>query len=142
MRRQSSPRLAGSADQTERTWRPAYWPQFGQAWCGGFRWAQARVGARESDRARAFHCDRRARVLARAIFRFGTATSVLLWVVCCLVVAGVRRRSETAGEPGPAGIEHLVRVVRRQVVEPLAAVDAQSRAVLRADRRQRQGQDD
>src|SRR3954451_1512584 len=130
MRRQSSPRRAASADQTERTWRPAYWPQFGQAWCGGFSWPQARFGHGESDGADAFHCDRRERVLARDIFRFGTATSVLLWVVCCLVVAGVRRRGEPVREPGPAGIEHLVRVVRRQVVEPLAAVDAQSRAVL------------
>jgi len=41
-------------------------------------WPQARFGHGLSDGADAFHCDRRARVLERDIFRFGTATSVLL----------------------------------------------------------------
>jgi hypothetical protein len=49
-----------------------YVPQVGQAACGS-------LGARQLSHvaivvAAAFHCDRRIRVLARDIFRFGTAT--------------------------------------------------------------------
>jgi hypothetical protein len=60
--------------QTDRTWRPWYWPQFGQAWCGGLGWPQALFGQGARVGAVAFHIDRRERVLARDIFRFGTAT--------------------------------------------------------------------
>src|SRR3954452_11508557 len=99
--------------------------------CGGLSWPQARFGHGARVGALAFHCDRRARVLARDIFRFGTATSVLLLVV----LAGVARRgSESAGEPGPAGVDDLVLVVVGKVGEALAAVDAQPAAVVGADR--------
>src|SRR3712207_8546935 len=37
-----------------------------------------------------------------------------------------RRGAELGGEAGPAGVDHLVRVVGRQVVEALAAVDRKS----------------
>ena len=44
-----------AAAQTERTWRPSYWPQFGQAWCGGLSSPQARFGHGDSVGAVAFH---------------------------------------------------------------------------------------
>ena len=34
----------GNSAQTERTWRPSYWPQVGHAWCGGLSSPQARFG--------------------------------------------------------------------------------------------------
>src|SRR3954451_1022088 len=62
------------------------------------------------------------------------------------LAGGARRGSgggaELLGQPGPAGVHDLVVVVGREVVEPLAAVDAETRAVLGADRREGQGQDD
>src|SRR4051794_6147354 len=62
------------------------------------------------------------------------------------LVGGARRGSvrsaELLGEPGPASVHDLVVVVGREVVQPLAAVDAEPSAVLGADRRQRQVEDD
>ncbi|MDT4975174.1 MAG: hypothetical protein QOG98_932, partial [Pseudonocardiales bacterium] len=52
------------------------WPQFEQAVCGSFISPQARFGQITRVGAVVFHCERRARVLLRDIFRFGTATSV------------------------------------------------------------------
>src|SRR3712207_5528281 len=69
----------------------------------------------------------------------GQPRSVLLWG---LLAGGARRGSEFLGETGPAGVDHLVRVVGRQVVEPLTAVDAEAGAVVGADRRERQVQHD
>jgi len=43
---------------------------------GSFISPQARFGQATSVGAVVFHCERRARVLLRDIFRFGTATSV------------------------------------------------------------------
>jgi hypothetical protein len=43
--------------------------------CGSFISPQARFGQRTSVGAVVFHCERRARVLLRDFFRFGTATS-------------------------------------------------------------------
>jgi hypothetical protein len=92
----------------------------------------------------AFHIDRRERVLERDIFRFGTATSVLLRGGA--LAGGARRGSgwfvELARKTGPARVQDLVGVVGREVVEPLAAVDAQPGAVLGADRGEGQGEDD
>jgi hypothetical protein len=59
--------------QTAMTWRPLYWPQTPQAVCASFgdlHWGHGCVAT-----AVVFHCDRRARVLLRDIFRFGTATA-------------------------------------------------------------------
>jgi uncharacterized protein len=82
--------------------------------------------------------------LERDIFRFGTATSVLLRGGA--LAGGARRGSgwfvELARKTGPARVQDLVGVVGREVVEPLAAVDAQPGAVLGADRGEGQGEDD
>jgi len=53
---------------------PSYWPQFVHAVWGSFISPQARFGQVTSVGAVDFHCERRARVLLRDIFRFGTAT--------------------------------------------------------------------
>jgi hypothetical protein len=53
---------------------PSYWPQLEHAVCGNFISPQARLGQVTSVGAVVFHCERRARVLLRDIFRFGTAT--------------------------------------------------------------------
>ena len=65
-----------ATDQTARTCLPLYWPQLLHAVCGSFSSPQARLGQATSVGALVFHCDRRALVLLRDIFRFGTATSV------------------------------------------------------------------
>jgi hypothetical protein len=57
------------------TWRPSYWPQVGQATCGGFGARHARFEQATRVGALAFHWDRRVRVFERDIFRFGTATA-------------------------------------------------------------------
>ena len=44
--------------------------------CGSLGWPQARLGQLTRVGALVFHCERRARVLARDIFRFGTATAI------------------------------------------------------------------
>jgi hypothetical protein len=62
--------------QTARTCRPSYWPQLEHAVCGSLGWPQARLGQVTRVGALVFHCERRARVLARDIFRFGTATAI------------------------------------------------------------------
>ena len=61
--------------QTDRTCLPSYWPQLLHAVCGSFISPQARFGQGTSVGALVFHCERRARVLLRDIFRFGTATA-------------------------------------------------------------------
>jgi len=53
---------------------PSYCPQVEHAVCGSFISPQARFGQTTSVGAVVFHCERRARVLLRDIFRFGTAT--------------------------------------------------------------------
>jgi hypothetical protein len=60
---------------------PAYWPQLLHAVCGSTISPHARFGQRTSVGALVFHCDRRARVLLRDIFRFGTATMISLYSV-------------------------------------------------------------
>ena len=57
------------------TWRPSYWPHFGQARCDGLGALQARFEHSTRCTALVFHCDRRDRVFERDIFRFGTATT-------------------------------------------------------------------
>jgi hypothetical protein len=54
---------------------PSYWPQLLHAVCGSFICPHARFGHGTNVGADVFHCERRARVLLRDIFRFGTATS-------------------------------------------------------------------
>jgi hypothetical protein len=54
---------------------PSYWPQFEHAVCGRTISPQARFGQRTRVGAEVFHWERRALVLLRDIFRFGTATS-------------------------------------------------------------------
>src|SRR5439155_26178513 len=66
-----SPR--GQAGAT--TWRPLYWPQFGQAICGGLGLRHARFEHSTRCGALVFHCDRRERVFERDILRLGTATT-------------------------------------------------------------------
>src|SRR4051794_11588167 len=76
----------------------------------------------------AFHCERRARVLLRDIFRFGTATSLLLRVVL----------RQQALQLRPPGVGALVRV-RRVVGQACPALGAQTRAVVPAHGLERQG---
>ena len=92
-------------------------------------------GRRRASARVVFHCDRRDRVLLRDIFRFGTATALLLLI----------RRSGPAGEPveserAQRGSSIFVRVAGRQVVQPLPAGGAQPGAVGPAQRRQGQAQ--
>lgn len=60
------------------TWRPSYFPQCGQATCGGFGCRQARFEHAARVGAVAFHWARREWVFDRDILRFGTATLVVL----------------------------------------------------------------
>ena len=87
-----------------------------------------------------FHCDRRDRVLLREVFRFGTATSVTpsSWVV--LRCARCPRRPARAAPP--SGGRSVMRVVGRQLVQPLPAGGAQPGAVRPAQRGPGQAQDD
>jgi hypothetical protein len=54
---------------------PSYCPQLPHAVCGSFSSPHARFGQGTSVGADVFHCERRALVLLRDIFRFGTATA-------------------------------------------------------------------
>ena len=82
----------------------------------------------------AFHCDRRERVLERDIFRFGTATSVLLRGG--VLAGGARRGSgrfgcagtraaELLGEGGPARVDDLPADHTHEVADPRWAALAQ-----------------
>ena len=75
-----------------------------------------------SPTAVAFQLARRERVLERDIFRFGTATSVLIF----RLVGG--RRARKRGQGRPPGVDHVV-VVARIVGEVCTALRAQPRTV-------------
>src|SRR6476646_4890019 len=70
----------------------------------------------------------------------GQPRSVLLWGGC--IAGGARRGSKFVHQTGPPGVDDLVGVVGRQVVEPLTAVDAQPAAVGAAHGCERQAEDD
>jgi hypothetical protein len=70
---------------------PSYCPQLLHAVCGNFISPHARFGHGTRVGALVFHCERRARVLLRDIFRFGTATSLLLTSRSDRVVQGLLR---------------------------------------------------
>jgi len=111
------------------TWRRRYVPHVGHATCGSLGlW---HCGQLTNVGALVFHCERRERVLLRDILRFGTATSALLpklrygypvrrWSVLLFRAVGG------------------VAVSRTRIRQPDAALHAQSRAVVRAQRRERQ----
>jgi len=90
--------------------------------------------------ATAFHRARRERVLLRDIFRFGTATSALLSVVCVIPadpgrsVCGVQQPQRRPSWVGAVAMAML----RAEFREPATALRAQARAVARAKRRKRQ----
>src|SRR4051812_35028230 len=76
-----------------------------------------------------FHWLRRGRVLLRDMRRFGTATSALLW--------SARGGIDTkVGQGGPAGVGLVVRVARLHVVEAGAAAGTQPGAVVVAQGRE------
>src|SRR4051794_36144561 len=78
--------------------------------------------------AAAFHCERRARVLLRDIFRFGTATSLLLR-------GGLRQQTLQLRPARVGALVHMCRVVR----QACPALRAQTRAVVPAHGLERQG---
>src|SRR3954470_13361502 len=81
-----------------------------------------------------FHWLRRERVLLRDMRRLGTATSALLWSARWGVDTKV-------GQGRPAGVGLVVRVVRLHLVEPGAATGAEAAAVVVAQGRQRDLED-
>ena len=123
------------------TWRRRYVPQVGQATCGSFGlW---HCGQLTSVGAAVFHCARRERVLLRDILRLGTATGCLLSVSGAVPAAGlvVLVKSIELAQRLPLGENRvLVPVSRPGVRETDSALDAQARAILAAERRQRQGE--
>src|SRR4051812_37178020 len=126
----------GPVAQRSLTLRPLYSRYSGvpaesvttRAWCGReyVTWPPSTFVV--SVVAVAFHCERRARVLLRDIFRFGTATSVLLRVVL---------RQQTL-QLRPARVGALVRVPR-VVSQAGPALGAQPGAVVPAHGLERQG---
>ena len=115
---------------------PSYCPQFGARGVRQLQLAAGAVRAGHERRARVFHCDRRARVLLRDIFRFGTATVVTPSSSCpvgCLVAANAASAAQRGSICSCAWSG-------RQVVQPLPAARAQAGAVRPAQRRRRQGE--
>src|SRR5664279_5656195 len=116
--------------------------------CGGFNAPHARLVHVARVGTLVFHCERRARVLLRDIFLFGTAT---IRSPCRYSLAGpggflpVRSLAvagdESVPQSGPAKIQYLMGMARFQFVEPLAALHAQAGAIRTADRGQRQRED-
>lgn len=89
----------------------------------------------------AFHCERRARVLLRDIFLFGTATVLLL-----LLLDGVRRRRPTrfdqVSQSGPPRVDRGLGMAAVEIRQSGTTLDAQARTVVLAQRRERQRQND
>ena len=73
----------------------------------------ARFGQVTKVGAVVFHCERRARVLLREVFRFGTATVLLL--TC---IAGRHRQ---VCQRRPARVDLVVSMTGRQIIQPLPA---------------------
>ncbi|MCO5561366.1 hypothetical protein L7F22_014987 [Adiantum nelumboides] len=119
--------------------------------CCSFGSRQARFEQATRVGAVAFHCDRRARVFDRDIRRLGTAMMTLLGTSndqVCPPGSGLTwsRRSVGGGqaltERRPTRIQCLMPVIRREIGPPLAALDAQTGAVLAAQGRHRELGDD
>ena len=152
------PPLGG--DQDARTCRRAargpYWPQDGHAVCGRCFSRQAGFAQVTSVGTDAFHWDRRCRVLLRDILRLGTATVLSLLSrrrrdssnsPCCrcelhLYIVAMPPSRVPSPSTGPAapptGGRSRPRGVSGIVVQAGAALGAQPRAVLRAQRLERQ----
>ena len=81
-----------------------------------------------------FHWLRREWVLDREVRRFGTATSGLLF----WTGRGRLRLVAQTGQGRPPWVDRIVRVIFGKVGEPLAAIGAQARAVVAAQRAHRQ----
>ncbi len=104
---------------------------------------QARFGQVTRVGTVAFHCERRERVLLRDIFLFGTATIDLLLVTRRIRQCGRSVLSgvfgiESVPQSGPARVQYLMRMTGFEIIESLAALRAQARAVRPAQRRHRQ----
>ena len=126
-----------------------YCPHSGQARCGRCLAPHAGLAQFTSEGATAFHAERRCRVLLRDNFRFGTATvaprvSVLLGVrVLCELVFGwcgsfLVRVHDDGAQRCPPGVDRRVVPMLRVVREPRATLDTQARAVVPAQRLERQ----
>src|SRR5580693_8246398 len=121
-----SPPFSYANERGVITWRRLYVPQVGHAVCGSFcarHWGQV-----TSCGAVVFHWARRDLVLLRDILRFGTATSALL---SCLRHGGTVRRWFCGARVG-------VGMSSSRVRKPRSAFGAQTRAILGAQRRERQ----